>query len=74
MEGHHPLMPLDLHHYDLHVWLWKKNPAGLFSATNPDVKCPPGPYSFAHAAPKLVAEPQTVIGGPMTPNRLEWSQ
>jgi hypothetical protein len=63
MEGHHPLMPLDLHHYDLHVWLWKKNPAGLFSATNPDVKCPPGPYSFAHAAPKLVPEPQATTEG-----------
>jgi hypothetical protein len=28
MEGHHPLMPAMLHHYDLHVWLWKSNPAG----------------------------------------------
>ena len=29
MEGHHPLMPQALHHYDLHVWLWKDNPPGL---------------------------------------------
>jgi hypothetical protein len=54
MEGHHPLMPAGLHHYDLHVWLWKTNPAGIFSATNPSVKCPKGAYSFAERAPKLV--------------------
>jgi hypothetical protein len=55
MEGHHPLMPKGLHHYDLHVWLWKDNPAGIFSATNPAVKCPKGGYSFAESAPKLAA-------------------
>jgi hypothetical protein len=54
MEGHHPLMPTGMHHYDLHVWLWKTNPAGTFSATNPALKCPKGRYSFAEAAPKLV--------------------
>ena len=54
MEGHHPLMPEGLHHYDLHVWLWKKNPAGTFAATNPDVKCPKAGYSFKETAPKLV--------------------
>jgi hypothetical protein len=43
-----------LHHYDLHVWLWKDNPAGLFSPTNPAVKCPKGSYSFTETAPKLV--------------------
>ncbi|MFC8504978.1 hypothetical protein ACFU3J_00735 [Streptomyces sp. NPDC057411] len=26
--------------YDRHVWLYKKNPAGLFARYNPDVKCP----------------------------------
>jgi hypothetical protein len=55
MEGHHPLMPHALHHYDLHVWLWKDNPAGMFSPTNPSVKCPAGGYSFAETAPKIVA-------------------
>ena len=54
MEGHHPLMPAGLHHYDLHVWLWKDNPAGIFSPTNPALKCPKGGYSFAESAPKLV--------------------
>lgn len=25
MEGHAPIMPAELHHWDLHVWLWKTN-------------------------------------------------
>lgn len=54
MEGHHPVMPLELHHYDLHVWLWKPNPAGLFSPTNPDLKCPAGSYTMQEKAPKIV--------------------
>ena len=54
MEGHHPLMPAGLHHYDLHVWLWKANPAGVFSPTNPAVSCPAKGYSFAETAPKMV--------------------
>ncbi len=53
MEGHKPLMPEGLHHYDLHVWLWKANPEGVFSPTNPAVKCPKTGYSFAEAAPKM---------------------
>jgi hypothetical protein len=54
MEGHEPVMAKDFHHYDLHVWLWKNNPAGVFSPTNPAVKCPARGYSFAEQAPKLV--------------------
>jgi hypothetical protein len=54
MEGHEPLQPKGLHHYDLHVWMWKENPAGMFSATNPAVKCPKGSYSFTEQAPKIV--------------------
>jgi hypothetical protein len=27
-------------HYDLHVWLWKKNPSGMFARWNPTVTCP----------------------------------
>jgi hypothetical protein len=45
MEGHYPLMPANLAHYDLHVWLFKNNPAGIFAPTNPTVKC--GGYSYA---------------------------
>jgi hypothetical protein len=58
MEGHKPLMPQGLHHYDLHVWLWKENPAGVFAPTNINVKCPPSRYSFAEQAPKMVAHPK----------------
>jgi len=54
MEGHHPLMPEGLHHYDLHVWLWKTNAAGVFAPTNPAIKCPKQGYSFDEKAPKLV--------------------
>jgi len=54
MEGHVPLQPKGLHHYDLHVWLWKDNPAGVFSPTNPAIKCPKGRCSFTEQAPQLV--------------------
>lgn len=39
MEGHEPTLPLTVHHYDLHTCLWKENPNGLFSGSNPAVKC-----------------------------------
>lgn len=54
MEGHKPLMPAEVHHYDLHVWLWKTNPDGVYSPTNPAVKCQKNGYSFAEDAPKMV--------------------
>jgi len=54
MEGHAPILPAELHHWDLHVWLWKANPNGLMHSTNPTVKCPPGPYSFHEMATKMV--------------------
>jgi hypothetical protein len=37
MLGHNPQMPI---HYDLHVWLYRPNPAGLFAMWNPHVSCP----------------------------------
>ncbi len=37
MPGHHPGMPV---HFDLHAWIWKHNPAGMFTAFNPTVSCP----------------------------------
>jgi hypothetical protein len=55
MAGHQPLMPEALHHYDLHVWLWKNNPSGVFAPTNPAVKCPDAKYTVKEAAPKLVS-------------------
>jgi hypothetical protein len=54
MEGHAPILPAELHHWDLHVWLWKDNPNGLFHPTNSAVKCAPGPYTFVEDAPKMV--------------------
>jgi len=54
MAGHKPLMPDGFHHYDLHVWLWKTNPEGVFSPTNPAVKCPKAAYTFAEEAPKMI--------------------
>jgi hypothetical protein len=37
MEGHGPGQPV---HYDLHAWVWKRNPAGTFDQWNPRVSCP----------------------------------
>ena len=39
MEGHEPLIPKEFVHYDLHAWLFKDNPLGMFEATNPKVNC-----------------------------------
>ena len=51
MDGHEPIMPVGLRHYDLHVWFWKDNPRGMFSTTNPTLKCAPGaPYTVAMGA------------------------
>ena len=48
MYGHEPIMPKELEHYDLHVWLWKENPKGVFESTNSAVKCDPkAPYTHA---------------------------
>ena len=36
MPGHNPAMPW---HFDLHVWLFRDNPSGVFSQFNPAVSC-----------------------------------
>ena len=36
MPGHNPNMPW---HYDLHVWAWRHNPAGMFAQFNRKVGC-----------------------------------
>ena len=48
MLGHEPGMPI---HYDLHVWLYRHDPAGRFAMWNPRVHCPDsgGP---GHDAPR----------------------
>jgi hypothetical protein len=49
MDGHEPIMPAALRHYDLHVWFWKENPRGMFVSTNAAVKCDPkAPYTSLH--------------------------
>lgn len=35
-------MPEALRHWDLHVWLWKDNPAGVYTPTTPALQCPRG--------------------------------
>lgn len=39
MEGHEPGQPV---HYDIHTWVWKRNPAGELAQFNPKVHCPAG--------------------------------
>lgn len=53
MVAHQPLMPEKFHHYDLHAWLWRDNPAGLFAPTNPAMECG-GVYTVEEEAPALV--------------------
>jgi len=36
MPGHGPGQPP---HYDLHAWLWRHNPAGMFAPFNPQLSC-----------------------------------
>lgn len=54
MEGHAPILPPELHHWDLHVWLWKDNPNGQMHPTNSNIHCPDGPYTFHEMATKMV--------------------
>jgi hypothetical protein len=57
MEGHEPLIPKEYVHYDLHVWLFKRNPLGLFAPTNPDVHCEGHDYSILEEPTKMVMGP-----------------
>jgi hypothetical protein len=57
MEGHEPLIPKEYVHYDLHSWLFKNNPLGMFAPTNPDVSCKG--YDFA-----ILEKPTKMMPGP----------
>lgn len=57
MEGHEPLIPREFAHYDLHAWLFKENPLGMFAPTNPNVSC--ADYEFA-----LLEKPTKLMPGP----------
>ena len=39
MDDHLHGAPLGFPHYQLHVWLWKNNPAGMYTPYNPKVSC-----------------------------------
>lgn len=54
MLGHEPGMPI---HYDLHVWLYRHNPAGLFAAWNPNVHCPDAAPHESRATTETHANP-----------------
>lgn len=56
MEGHEPLIPQGFVHYDLHAWLFKENPLGLFSPTNPDVTCEDYDFSLLSHPTKIVEQ------------------
>jgi hypothetical protein len=56
MMGHPPLLPAEMTHWDLHVWLYKKNPLGIFASTNPAVKCAGTPYRLVEEPSMLVAD------------------
>ena len=45
MPGHTPDMP---EHFDLHLWLWEKNPNGLFATWNPALSCGNAKTSHSH--------------------------
>jgi hypothetical protein len=56
MEGHEPLIPKDFHHYDLHIWLFKDNPLGMFSPTNPNVSCDDAEFTLLEMPTMMVPE------------------
>lgn len=57
MEGHEPLIPQGFYHYDLHAWLFKDNPEGMFSATNPTVSCEGADFVLLEKPTKFVEGP-----------------
>jgi hypothetical protein len=57
MEGHVPIIPQEFLHYDLHAWLFKENPLGMFAPTHPDVHCEG--YDF-----DLLEHPKKLVPGP----------
>jgi hypothetical protein len=56
MEGHEPLIPKEFVHYDLHAWLFKENPLGMFEATNPKVSCQGYPQAILEKPTRMVHE------------------
>jgi hypothetical protein len=57
MEGHEPLIPKQYVHYDLHAWLFKDNPLGMFTPTNPNVSCDGYDFSLLEMPTKMMRGP-----------------
>jgi len=54
MEGHEPLIPKEFVHYDLHAWLFKDNPLGMFAPTNPKVSCKGSGFALLEKPTKMI--------------------
>jgi hypothetical protein len=61
MEGHEPVLPKAFTHYDLHVWLFKDNPLGMFATTNPDVKCEGYVHELLESPTKILEHPSANV-------------
>ena len=57
MEGHEPLIKRDFVHYDLHAWLFKDNPLGMFAPTNPKVSCKGYDFALLEKGTKMMPGP-----------------
>ncbi|TIP34790.1 MAG: hypothetical protein E5X69_26145, partial [Mesorhizobium sp.] len=57
MEGHYPLIPREFVHYDLHAWLFRDNPNGMFTPTNPKVKCTKAEFPMLEKPTKMMPGP-----------------
>jgi hypothetical protein len=55
MQGHHKYQPW---HYDLHVWLWEENPAGIFTHFNRRVSCEDGVAPEGTGGPRAGNSPR----------------
>src|SRR5438045_1839085 len=44
-------------HYDLHAWLFKNNPLGMFAPTNPDVSCKDSDFALLEGPTKMMPGP-----------------
>lgn len=64
MEGHEPLQRSEAAHYDLHVWLFKDNPEGIFAPTNPAVNCTGYTYALDVDSTKMVMPGMGHAGSP----------
>jgi len=54
MEGHEPIMAKEFVHYDLHAWLFKNNPLGMFAPTNPNVNCKNSAFSLPEKPTRMI--------------------